>query len=80
MKLSLAEMITECILAKNRLDASQTDNAEFALFFIHGSWQAHIGNPVQAVMLGETEGEFNTVGDTPEEAVEQLLAELVAAK
>lgn len=63
--MNLSELIAACIAAKE-------GNKEFALFYID-DWIAEIGNPVEAVMLGESAGEFFGRGSTPEEAVAALL-------
>jgi hypothetical protein len=39
-------------------------------------WWAEIGNPVSAVRLGESGGEYVGRGATPEEAVKELLEKL----
>lgn len=59
----------------------KTGNREFSLHFTEGGrdqpeWMAQIGNPAPVVYLGETEGEFRAVADTPEEAVALLIAML----
>lgn len=51
----------------------KTGNKEFALFYLDPSWQAEIGNPSEAVMLGESTGQFCAQGNTAEEAVGNLL-------
>jgi hypothetical protein len=64
---NLAQLIQECVDAKQ-------GNREFALFRLSDDeWSAEIGNPVSAVMLGESSGEFYGEGLTPEEAVAALL-------
>lgn len=75
--MTLADMIQECIYAKARIE-SKTSNNDFALFWVNGHWSAEIGNPCQAVMLGEAAGEFSAGGSAPEEAVSNLLTELTA--
>jgi hypothetical protein len=48
-------------------------NKEFALFYDVPDWYAEIGNPSRHVNLGESVGEFQGKGDTPENAVKRLL-------
>lgn len=70
--MSLDERIDACIRKK-------VGNKEFALFYDGGgrsTWTAYIGNPSPVVNLGETEGEYVGIGDTAEEAVQDLYEKL----
>lgn len=54
---------------------------DFALFFTDSpragwSWRCDVGNRHPYVMLGEVDGELTTFGDTPDEAVDKMLAKL----
>jgi hypothetical protein len=69
--MDLKFLIDEAIKAKE-------GNKEFALFYYPTSagghvWSAEIGNPVASVSLGESTGEIQGEGGTPEEAVNVLL-------
>lgn len=70
----LSNLIQQVIAAK------LYGNKEFALFYMADGWVAMIGNPSNAVMLGETYGELATdEHGTAEDAVICLLT-LVKAK
>lgn len=59
----------------NKAIALKVGNKEMLLGHQMGqkAWLAEIGNPVNCVSLGEVNGEYVAEGDTPEEAVENLL-------
>lgn len=76
----LAELLQEAISLKN-------GNKELALFYVppkgregeerYTGWVVEIGNPVSAVMLGESSGEFGSeYHPTPEAAVQDLIDKL----
>jgi hypothetical protein len=67
--MNLRDLINECIAIKE-------GNKEFILSYLPDEWTAEIGNQVSYVGLGEVPGEFYGEGDTPEEAVADLLKNL----
>jgi hypothetical protein len=66
--MNLSELIAAVI-------AKKKGNKEFILSEDLG-WNAGIGNPVTCVALGESSPEYSAIGETPEEAVRNLLEEL----
>ena len=67
----------EALIAEAR--GLKDGDKDFALFCLSApreadTWEAHLGNPTQVVMLGEVEGQFIGRGATPREAIEDLLS------
>jgi predicted transcriptional regulator len=70
----LNELITSCLEKK-------TGNQEFALFYMLDGepvWEAMLGNEQIFAPLGESCGEFQGRGTSPEEAVESLYSNLLS--